>query len=252
MTEPLVSIVIPVYNAEKYLNDTIESIQNQTYKNWEAIFVDDCSKDNSCSIIKKYMDQDKRIKLLENKVNVGAAVSRNNGIKYSKGKYICFIDSDDKWNPEKLSKQTNFMKNNDCAFSFTGYEFCDKDCNLTGKKVYVPSKIKYCQALKNTTIWTSTVMLDMTKLKKDDIYMPDVKRGQDTATWWKILKKNEYAFGLNEILSYYRRSNNSLSANKVIALKRTWNLYRNVEQLSLIKSLYNFCWYCFNAVRRRI
>ena len=95
-------------------------------------------------------------------------------------------------------------------------------------------------------------MLDMKKLSKEDIYMPNVRRGQDTATWWKILKKIDYAYGLNEILSYYRRTDESLSANKITALKRTWNLYRNVEKLNIFSSFYNFCWYCFNAVRRRI
>lgn len=95
-------------------------------------------------------------------------------------------------------------------------------------------------------------MFNMGKLTKDDIYMPNIKRGQDTATWWKVLKKIEYAYGLNEVLSYYRRTNNSLSANKLTALKRTWNLYRNVEHLNILSSFYNFCWYCFNAVRRRV
>ena len=82
--------------------------------------------------------------------------------------------------------------------------------------------------------------------------MPDVRRGQDTATWWKVLKKVNYAYGLNKILSYYRRSNDSLSANKIIALKRTWHLYRKIENLNIFYSFYNFCWYCFNAIKRRI
>lgn len=253
MAESLVSIVIPVYNAEKYLNETIKTIQEQTYKNWEAIFVDDCSDDNSVNVINQAMQKDKRIKLLRNKSNDGAAVSRNNGITAAKGEYICFLDADDKWDAEKLKKQTMFMKESDCAFSFTGYEFCNENCIPNGKKVYVPQKINYKQALKNTIIWTSTVMFDMSILSKKDIYMPDVKRGQDTATWWKLLRTRvKYAYGINEILSYYRRTNRSLSANKVIALKRTWSLYRNVEHLCFISSLYNFCWYCFNAIRRRV
>ena len=120
-----------------------------------------------------------------------------------------------------------------------------------GKKVYVPQKINYKEALKNTTIWTSTVMFDMEKLKKEDIFMPNVK-SEDSATWWKILKKIDYAYGLNEVLSYYRRSSGSLSSNKLIAIKRIWNLYRNVEHLNIFYSFYNFCFWAFNAVRRRI
>ena len=250
--DKLVSIIIPVYNAASYLEETINSIQEQTYSNWEAIFIDDCSSDNSYNLIKKYQKEDKRIKLIKNKTNSGAAVSRNNGINHAEGDYLCFLDADDKWHPEKLEKQINFMQELNCEFSFTGYQFADEKCNPNGKIVSVPDKINYQQALKNTTIWTSTVMFDMGKLTKDDIHMPNIKRGQDTATWWKVLKKIQYAYGLNEVLSYYRRTNNSLSANKLTALKRTWNLYRNVEHLNILSSFYNFCWYCFNAVRRRV
>lgn len=250
--DKLVSIIIPVYNAASYLEETINSIQNQTYSNWEAIFIDDCSSDNSYSLIKKYQKEDKRIKLIKNKTNSGAAISRNNGISKAKGDYLCFLDADDKWHPKKIANQIKFMQKLNCEFSFTGYQFADEKCNPNGKIVSVPDKINYQQALKNTTIWTSTVMFDMNKLSKKDIYMPNVKRGQDTATWWKVLKKIKYAYGLNEVLSYYRRTNDSLSANKLTALKRTWNLYRNVEHLNILSSFYNFCWYCFNAVRRRV
>lgn len=250
--DKLVSIIIPVYNASRFLEETINSIQEQTYSNWEAIFIDDCSSDNSYDIIKQYQKNDKRIKVIKNKINNGVAISRNNGIDYAKGEYLCFLDADDKWHPKKLEKQINFMQELNCEFSFTGYQFANEKCNPNGKIVSVPDKINYQQALKNTTIWTSTVMFDMGKLTKDDIYMPNIKRGQDTATWWKVLKKIEYAYGLNEVLSYYRRTNNSLSANKLTALKRTWNLYRNVEHLNILSSFYNFCWYCFNAVRRRV
>lgn len=250
--DKLVSIIIPVYNASRFLEETINSIQEQTYSNWEAIFIDDCSSDNSYDIIKQYQKNDKRIKVIKNKINNGVAISRNNGIDYAKGEYLCFLDADDKWHPEKLEKQINFMQELNCEFSFTGYQFANEKCNPNGKIVLVPNKINYKQALKNTTIWTSTVMFNMGKLTKDDIYMPNIKRGQDTATWWKVLKKIEYAYGLNEVLSYYRRTNNSLSANKLTALKRTWNLYRNVEHLNILSSFYNFCWYCFNAVRRRV
>lgn len=251
MKNEKVSIIIPVYNASLFLNDTIKTIQDQTYDNWEAIFVNDCSKDDSVSIIKKAQKADKRIVLLENKKNSGAAITRNNGIKYATGRYICFLDADDKWESKKLEKQINFMKGKKCAFSFTAYEFADENCIPSGKKVLVPSKITYKQALKNTTIWTSTVMFDMEKLSKEDIYMPNVARGQDTATWWKVLKKIDCAYGLNEVLSYYRRSEGTLSSNKFIALKRTWNLYRNVEHLNIFYSMYCFFWYCVNAIKRR-
>lgn len=250
MKKDLISIVIPVYNAEKFLEETINSIKEQTYDNWELLLVNDCSKDSSKEIAKKYLSG--KIKWIDMEKNSGAALTRNKGIEESSGEFLCFIDADDLWDKNKLKKQIAFMKKNKCEFSFTGYEFADENGKPTGKKVFVPEKITYKQALKNTTIWTSTVMFDITKLSKDDIYMPNVRRGQDTATWWKILKKIDCAYGLNEILSYYRRTDESLSANKITALKRTWNLYRNVEKLGLISSCYNFCWYCFNAIKRRV
>ena len=178
-----------------------------------------------------------------------------NGHKYkffrdSNGKYT--YGKTEKQIKEKLEKQIKFMEENNYDFTFTGYEFADENGNNLGKVVNVPKQINYKQALKNTTIFTSTVIFNVEKLGKELISMPNVRRGQDTATWWKVLKTGIIAYGLNESLSLYRRSNNTLSSNKIKALKRTWNLYRNVEKLSFFTSLYNFCWYCLNAVKRRI
>ncbi len=250
--EDLVSIVLPVYNCEKFLEETIKTIQNQTYTNWEALFVNDCSKDKSAEIIKEASTKDSRIKLINLKENSGAAIARNTGMEEAKGRYIAFLDSDDLWDNEKLEKQLKFIKEGNYAFTFTSYEFVTEDGTKTGKIVRVPDKINYKQALKNTTIFTSTVIFDAKTLGKELIKMPNVKRGQDSATWWKVLKNGNIAYGLDENLSFYRRSENTLSSNKFKALKRTWNLYRNVEHLSIPKSLYNFFWYCINAVRRRI
>lgn len=247
----LVSIIIPVYNAEKFIEDTIKSVINQTYKNWQLIIIDDHSTDDSVNIIKNFTKNNNKIKLIKLKKNNGVAIARNKGINLAKGKYLCFLDADDLWHPEKLNKQISFMKKYNCPFSFTGYEFADITGKPNGKKVYIKNKFTYKQALKNTTIWTSTVMIDLTKLSSKQILMPNIK-SEDTATWWNILKQIDYAYGLNEILSYYRRSNNTLSSNKIEAIKRIWNLYRNHEKLSIPYSLYNFCHYAFNAVKRRI
>lgn len=249
MKSDLVSIVIPVYNAEKFLKYTIETVLNQSYDNWELLLINDCSSDNSKKIAKPFLSS--KIKWIDMKKNGGAALARNKGIEEANGRYICFLDADDLWDSKKLEKQVKFMKEKDCAFSFTGYEFADENGVPNGKKVLVPSKINYRQALKNTTISTITVMFDIKKLEKEDIFMPNVK-SEDTATWWKILKKIDCAFGLNEVLSYYRRGFGSLSSNKLVAIKRIWYLYRNVEHLNVFNSIYNFCFWAFNAVRRRI
>jgi len=249
---PLVSIVVPVYNSGKFIAETIKSVQDQTYTNWELLLVNDVSTDKSVEIINELQKKDKRIKLFNNRVNSGAGPSRNRGIKEAKGQYLAFLDADDLWLKTKLAKQVKFMQKNDCAFSFTGYEFADAFGKPNGKKVRVPKTITYKQALKNTIIFTSTVMFDISKLKKSQTQMPNVRRGQDTACWWSVLKIIPYANGLNEVLSYYRRTPETLSANKYKALKRTWYLYRNVENLSLIYASSVFAIYFYNALSRRI
>ena len=143
------------------------------------------------------------------------------------------------------------MQEKDCEFSYGGYEFADAEGKPIGKRVEVPLTINYKQALKNTIISTPSVMFDMTKLTKKDIEMPNLKRGQDAATWWQVLKKIDKAYGINEVLFYYRRDASSLSANKFKALKRTWYLYRKIEKFNVVKSFYYFCFYVFNAIKKR-
>lgn len=247
----LVSIVVPVYNAERFIDETIQTVLNQTYTNWELILIDDKSTDDSVKLIMPYL-KDKRISLLKNKVNSGAAISRNKGVDATKGRYIAFLDADDLWHPEKLGRQVAFMQRQNCAFSFTGYEFADENGKPNGKKVYVPETITYKQALKNTTISTITVMFNVNKITKNAIHMPNLRRGQDTATWWRILRTVSGAHGINEQLSYYRRSIGSLSGNKLIALKRTWHLYRRQENMNILLSVFYFCNYLFNALLRRV
>lgn len=249
MKKDLVSVVVPVYNASKFIEETIENVLSQTYQNFELILVDDISTDDSIEKIKKYTD--KRIKLICLEEKGLASGSRNRGIKEASGEFICFLDADDLIENKKLEKQVNFMKKKDIAFSFTGYEFVRHTGEKTGKKVFVKDVMEYKDALKNTTIFTSTVMFNMNKIKKEDIFMPNVK-SEDTACWWSILKKGYKAYGINEILSYYRRSPNTLSSNKIEAIKRIWFLYRKHEKLSFIYSLYNFIFYAFNAVKRRV
>ena len=250
--EPLVSIVVPVYNAEKFIRDTIKSVQNQTYQNWEMILVDDVSTDSSVDIIKSIQKNDDRIQLIESKQNRGAALSRNAGTDQAKGTFLAFLDADDLWAYTKLTDQVKFMQEGKHAFTFTEYMFADAEGKPTGKHVRTPPIISYREALKNHIIWTSTVMVDLEQVPKSVVYMPDVRRGQDMATWWQILRHTGVAYSIPEVLSYYRRSNGSLSSNKLKAMKRTWYLFRGVEKLSVPRSMYNFSWYAFNAVRKRV
>lgn len=244
-----VSVVVPVYNAAKCISDTIMSVKNQSYKDFELILVDDGSTDETLSIMKEY--ECENIHVLSNTEGKGAADARNCGIKAAGGRYIAFLDADDMWLCDKLSKQIDFMKSNNAAFSFTGYEFADENCKGTGVKVLVPFTISYKEALKNTTIFTSTVIFDMEVLKKEDIFMPKVV-SEDTATWWKVLKSGITGYGLNESLTLYRRMGKSLSSNKLEAIRRIWYLYRKVEKLNVFYSMYCFCFWALRAVKRRV
>lgn len=250
MNEPLVSIITPVYNAEKFLEDTIKSVIKQSYKNWELILVDDCSKDSSSDIIKKYKENDDRIKYIKLEKNSGASISRNIGIKNANGRFIAFVDSDDLWEEKKLEKQVEYMLENNIGFSFTSYRYMRENGEKTNKIAKAPLKIDYEGLLKNTIIGCSTVAID--KKIIGEFEMPIVKRGQDTATWLKILRKEHYAYGIEEALVNYRIVGNSLSSNKIKALKRTWNTYRNIEGLGFFKTIYVFCFYVYNAIKKRL
>lgn len=250
---PLVSIITPVYNAERFLQDTIKSVQNQTYGNWELLFIDDQSSDDSVSLIKEARQADKRIKLIQMPQNGGVAKARNAGTQAAKGRYIAFLDADDLWEKEKLQKQVDFALKNNASFVYSSYRFADENGKPTAAPVAVPSKINYSQALRNHIIWTSTVLLDTEQISKDLMMMPDVRRGQDAATWWQILRETgASAHGIVEPLALYRRTNDSLSANKLKAVKRTWYLFRDVEKLNLLESCYSFCFYGYNALKKRV
>lgn len=249
MDNPVVSIITPVYNAEKFLDETIESVLKQTYESYEYLLIDDCSTDNSSSIIKKYANGNPKVKYIKLDKNSGAAVARNAGIKKSNGRFIAFIDSDDVWYPTKLEKQLNYMSQNNVGFTYTKYVRLSEEGELLSAPDF-PKRLDYSGLLKNTAIACSTVMIDRDLI--GDFRMPLVRKGQDTATWLKILKTYDYAYLVDEVLNKYRTREGSLSSNKISALKRTWNTYRNIEKLPLFKALYYYIYYIVNAIRRRV
>lgn len=249
----LVSIIIPVYNAEKYLEETVQSVLKQSYEQWELLLVDDGSKDHSREIAKRLQAEDTtgRIKVFCPKQHGCAASARNYGLDRANGRYIAFLDADDLWEADKLEKEITFMKEKKAGFVFTGYEFVDANGVGTGKVVKVPVTLNYKQALKNTTIFTSTTLFDTQIVEKKWIHMPEIK-SEDTATWYQILRNGYTAYGLNENLVKYRRVANSLSSNKIEAVRRIWNLYRKAEKLSVLYSMYNLMFWAVRAVKRRI
>lgn len=248
MQDSLVSIITPAYNAEKYIAETIESVLNQTYQNWEMLIVNDCSKDNTERIVQDYIKKDKRIKIINLKQNSGAAVARNEAIKNAKGRYVAFLDSDDIWKKEKLQKQIEFMKRNDYAFTFTEYQYLKKNPEEEERIIKIPNSLCYEESLKNTIIGCLTVVID--RKQTGNFYMPLVRAGQDHLTWWLIMKRGFKAYGLKENLAEYRRTENSISRNRLTAIKRHWALYRNYEGLSLMKSMYCFIFYAINAIKK--
>ena len=249
----MISIVTPVYNAATFIRQTMEMVQAQTYTDWELILVDDGSKDNSCEVIETYLKEnpDERIRLIKKGKNEGAALTRNRGIKEAKGRYIAFLDADDVWLSHKLQRQMEFMQEKDAGFVFSAYEFGDEEAMGTGRIVHVPDSLTYKKALSRTVIFTTTVLLDTTKISKDLIYMPNVP-SEDSATWWQILRNGHVARGLDEVLAVYRRPAKSLSSNKLKAIQRIWYLYRNVEKLSLPQSCIAFVGWAYRATVRRI
>ncbi|MBE5893069.1 MAG: glycosyltransferase family 2 protein [Lachnospiraceae bacterium] len=253
MEQALVSIIVPVYNAEKYICETVECVRKQTYENWELLLVEDCSKDSTVAVLQEYLEKvkDARVRLIRQEKNNGAARSRNRGLKEACGRYIAYLDADDLWVPEKLEKELAFMEGKQAAFAFTGYEFADENGKGLGKVVRVPETLTYKEALKNTTIFTTTVMFDTEKIDKNFLEMPIIK-SEDTALWWKVLRSGYVAHGLDENLVKYRRAGKSLSSNKLEALRRIWNLYRKAEGMSIPSSAYHFCFWAVNAVLRRV
>jgi teichuronic acid biosynthesis glycosyltransferase TuaG len=252
MEKEWISIIIPVYNAEKYILETIQAVRTQTCSDWELLLVEDHSTDHTREVLADAAVKmsDERIKIIENPGH-GAASARNEGLKHAQGRYITFLDADDLWKKEKLERELDFMKKTGAGFVFTGYEFADEKARGTGKVVHVPGKITYFEALSNTTIFTSTVMLDSTKINRELMHMPEIK-SEDTATWWQILKTGIAAYGLDENLVLYRRAGKSLSSNKLEALRRIWNLYRKAACLSVFSSSRYFLLWAVRAVKRRL
>lgn len=247
-----ISIVMPVYNAEAYLEAAVQSVLGQTYEDWELLLTDDHSTDKSAAIAEALAGRDSRIRVLSQKEGIkGVANARNLGILQAQGRYLCFLDADDVWRPDKLEKELAFMKRKDAAFVFSGYEFGDENAVGTGKIVRVPERLNYREALSRTVIFTSTVLFDREKLPDGLLKMPDVP-SEDTAMWWQILRAGNTAFGLNENLVIYRRPKKSLSSNKAAAIRRIWGLYRKQEGLSAVKSAWYFCFWAVRATLRRI
>lgn len=248
--EPLVSVITPAYNAERFIGETIESVLAQTYSNWEMIIVDDASTDRTVEIVQSYVKRDERIKLYQLEKNSGSGVARNRAMDLAKGSFIAFLDSDDLWMPEKLEKQITFMLENDIAFSFTKYVRMKEDGTVTNAVTDAPSVVTYDDLMKHCVIGCLTVVIDRTKIGEER--MLEIRTRQDYVFWLTLTKKGFNAYGLPEVLAKYRLVENSISSNKLKAARQNWRVYYEIEDQPLWKSIWYFTNYAFRSVKNII
>jgi glycosyltransferase involved in cell wall biosynthesis len=234
--ESLVSIVTPTYNSEAFILQTIESVQNQTYKNWEMIIVDDCSVDNTANIVIEKVTSDKRISFIRLDQNSGPAKARNAGIEKVSGKYMTFLDADDIWFPEFISTSIETIIKNQVFFVFSSYRRSNEELEFVYSDFIVPQKVTYTDILKSNSISCLTAFIDIEKLGKKR--MPDIFKRQDMGLWLQYLKEIPFAFGIQKPMAIYRIRENSLSRKKSKLLKYQWQFYREVEHLSVLQSAY--------------
>ncbi|WP_440067792.1 glycosyltransferase family 2 protein [Tenacibaculum discolor] len=245
-----VSIITPTYNSEKFISETIEAIQNQTYTNWELLITDDCSTDDTLKVVKIYADKDSRINFFQLKTNLGAGIARNNSIKEATGRFIAFCDSDDVWREDKLERQVAFMLKNDLSFTYSAYQKMNEKGDK-GSVVYPPKITTFKSLLKTCTIGCLTAVYDAEKLGKR--YMPIIRKRQDYGLWLTIFKDIKYTKGIHdEALAYYRVRSNSVSSNKFKAAKYHYRVLRECGEVSFIKSMYYFLYYSVKGLAKYI
>jgi len=241
--QDLVSIITPAFKAELYIAETIRSVQEQTYRNWEMLIVEDGSPDDTWKTIAKFSSSDPRIKLIRQQ-NAGPAMARQKALDHAAGRFIAFLDSDDLWLPQKLERQLAFMGAQNSAFSFTAFRRMSADGKTIGRKIEVPTHIGYLRLLGNTAIATSTVVIDreqvgafaMTKTYYDDFVL-----------WLGLLKRGYIADGLSEDLMRYRVLGQSVSRNKWHSMKMVWRTYRDIEGLNPVLAAGAFAGYAWHA-----
>lgn len=238
----LVSIITPMYNSEKYILDTYNSIKNQTYKNWEWIVIDDNSNDNSYKKILELSKKDFRIKILKNEMNLKAAKSRNRGLKIAQGEYITFIDADDLWDLNFLEKQINLIKEKNCSVVFASYERKTEDLKEYLGNYIVPEKVSYKELLKTNYLSCLTVVYKREKFNNLR-FNEKLKMHEDYVMWLELLKE-ENAYSNQEVLATYRIRKNSVSRNKIKNLLYMYFVFRKIIRLNFIKTMY----YLFNYI----
>jgi len=242
-----VSVVTPAFNAAAFLPATIDSVLAQTFPHWEMIVVDDCSTDGTRAVVEGYASRDARVQLVMQPNNGGPARARQAALERASGRYIAFLDSDDRWLPSKLERQLAFMARPEVAFSFTAFRRVSADGERVGRLIEAPARLTYGELLGNTAIATSTAIVDRTRTGP---FSMTVTYYDDFALWLEITRRGFPAYGLNEDLMRYRVVDGSVSRNKGRSARMVWRTYRDVERLGIGTSSWAFMRYALNAVRK--
>ena len=243
----LVSIVMPMYNGQDFVSEAIDSVLRQSYECWELIIVDDKSIDDSYELVKAFIKNEPRIKLHQMQKKSGVTEARNYAISLALGGYIAFLDSDDLWLSEKLYVQIEFMKKNDLVLTYASYDTIDENLNYINTRTCLPYII-YHDMLKSNRIGHLTGIYDVNYFGK--VYFEEVGH-EDYVMWLKLLKQIPFTLGLKESLAQYRIVPGSLSSDKYKALQWQWHIYRKIEKLNFLQSIYYFVFYIYNALKKR-
>ena len=244
----LVSVVMPVYNAETFLRQAIDSVLAQTYQNIELIIIDDCSEDNSAAIIADYTHHHECIKYHRQPRNMGVGAARNLAMQLACGRYVAFLDADDVWKSEKTTKQLSVMHKHNAPLSYTAIEMIDVNGDLLKRKRSIKETVDYRFLLRNTIMATSSVIVDRHKV--GDFQMPLRRSGQDYATWLMLLRNGAVAVGVDEALVQYRVHSGSLSSRKFQSVKQVWEIQTKNEGIGRIAAAWNTAFIGFNALKK--
>lgn len=245
---PRISIIMPVYNGENTVTESILSVLHQTFEDFELIVIDDGSGDTSPMIIDQFATEDSRIIVKKNSVNSGVSFSRNLGVSLARGKWICFLDSDDLWSADKLQKQLEYMEKMGGVLGYTASSFIYEDNSSSSYIMRAEEKIPYSTLLKKNIISCSSVMVRADTMK--GLTMPGDFMHEDYYTWLKILEKERYAFGIDEPMLIYRLSKKSKSANRISSARMNFNTYRAVGY-SKVTSLLFMLRYAVYSIHKR-
>ena len=245
---PQISIILPVYNGERYINRTITSILQQTMTDFELIAIDDCSTDHSLQHLQEWAQRDNRIQVVANTQNLGVADTRNKGIALAQGMYICFIDSDDTWHSDKLERQLSFMKQSNSDFTCTAYAMVDDEGRFIKNRLITKQQIILEDLLKENYICCSTVILKAELAKQHS--MNSAYAHEDYVYWLDLLQTGAKGAVFNQVLTRYRLAQTGRSANKGKAAQGRWLIYREYLQFGILKSAKYFLHYALNGIKK--